>query len=229
MIHFDRQQSTRRSENAWSPQPPSPTRATNPIKTLTPDDFMSAERLDSDRDVGSIAWYPFDWRTGGPNHAHSPLRKFIHPPSIMFLSLSRRPSVRQSCRISYNQIVFTDCLFRSTPRLDCLNPLASLVVACRLLTFNETNLDSPVNRAQAHNPFGKHHSQQLIAPENNVDVGAYFGSSPSPMFTRMMSPLELPALPSSVSPSASVVSLSPAAVPLPSPSPDETTELDSVN
>ena len=94
--------------------------------------------------------------------------------------------------------------------------------------LNETNLDSPVNRAQAHNPFGKRHSQQS---ENNVDVGAYFGSSPSPspMFTRMMSPFELPALPPSVSPSASLVSLSPAAVPLPSPSPDETAELDSVN
>jgi len=164
VIHFDRQQSARRGENAWSPQPPSPTKTVSSVKTLTPDDFVPAERLDSDHDANSITWYPFDWRTGCPNPTYSPLH-------------------------------------------------------------------SPVNRAQAHNPFGKRHSQQFITSENNVEVGAYLGSSPSPslMFTRMIPPLELPALPPSVSPSASLVSLSPAAVPLPSPSPDETAELDSVN
>ncbi|KAF9791177.1 hypothetical protein BJ322DRAFT_1104836 [Thelephora terrestris] len=159
MIPFDRQQSTRRSENAWSPQPPSPNRATSSVKTLTPDDLVSAERIDSDHDISTITWYPFDWRTGSSGATSSPLH-------------------------------------------------------------------SPVNRAQAHNPFGKRHSQQSITPENNADLGAFYGPSPpSPMFTRIMSPLELPVL----SPSASLVSLSPAAVPLPSPSPDETAELDSVN
>ena len=116
--------------------------------------------------------------------------------------------------------------FRSSRRPDYLNPLASCCLPFTHL-FNESNLDSPVNRAQAHNPFGKRHS---IPSENSGDIGAYLGSSPpSPMFTRMISPLELPALPPSVSPSVSLVSLSPATVPLPSPSPDETTELDSVN
>jgi len=94
MIHFDRQQSARRGENAWSPQPSSPTKGPNSAKTLTPDDFMSAELLDSDHDVGSITWYPFDWRTGGPNPTYSPLRKslVVHPsivsPCLQFIVLS---------------------------------------------------------------------------------------------------------------------------------------------
>ena len=84
MIHFDRQQSTRRSENAWSP-PASPTKA---VKTLTPEELASAERLDSDHDMSSITWYPFDWRASGPNPTYSPLRKSpIHPfPSYLFVS-----------------------------------------------------------------------------------------------------------------------------------------------
>jgi len=85
MIQFDLQQSTRRGENAWSPQPPSPT------KTLTPDDFLLAE----DHDASSLTWYPFDWRTGGPN---PPLRKSsVHPPfHHLPLSSICRPLVRQS-------------------------------------------------------------------------------------------------------------------------------------
>ena len=83
MIHYDRQQSTRKGENAWSPQPPSPTKT---VKTLTPDDFVSAERLDSDHDLSSITWYPFDWRTGGPNPTYSPLRKLLtYPPLPSYL------------------------------------------------------------------------------------------------------------------------------------------------
>ncbi|KAF9648059.1 hypothetical protein BDM02DRAFT_3187427 [Thelephora ganbajun] len=222
-IHLDRQQSTRRGENARSPQPPSPTKTTNSVKTLTPDDFISAERLDPDHDVGSITWYPFDWRTGGPNPAHSPLRKsLIYPPFhhtfVFDLSSCCAPTDVASI----------------TTKITLMDSSASpgdLITSPFTHPFNKPNLDSPVNRAQTHNPFGKRHSQQLLASENNADVGAYFGSSPSPslMFTRIMSPLELPALPPSVSPSASSVSLSPAAVPLPSPSPDETTELDSIN
>lgn len=225
MIHFDRQQSTRRSENAWSPQPPSPTRAANSVMTLAPDDFMPAERLDPDHDISSITWYPFDWTTGGPSSTYSPLRKsfVVHLAITSSCScLHPSPCCATICVVSTT----TNCiygLFRFTRQLDYLNPL----VAYYLLIYY---LDSPVNRAQARNPFGKRHSQQLVASENNVDVGAYFGSSPSsPMFTRMMSPLDFPALPPSVSPSASLVSLSPTAVPLPSPGPDETTELDSVN
>ena len=84
MVHFDRQQSTRRSENAWSPQPSSPNKT---LKTLTPEEFASAERLDSDHDMSSITWYPFDWRTGGQNPTYSPLRKsLIRPlPSHFFV------------------------------------------------------------------------------------------------------------------------------------------------
>lgn len=224
MIHFDRQQSTQRSENAWSPQPSSPTKT---VKTLTPEDFVSAERLDPDHDVSSITWYPFDWRTGGPNRTYSPLRKlpFTHSHHIPLSSICRPPRVNPCHNQKYIMNFST---------LDHLNPFPSLMVAHRLLT-RSTNptLDSPVNRAQAHNPLGKRHSQQSVASENNVDFGAYLGSSPSPspMFTRMVSvsPLEFPALPPSVSPSASLVCLSPVAVPLPSPSPDEATELDSVN
>lgn len=164
VIHFDRQLSTRRSsgENAWSPQPPSPNRTTNSVKTITPDGLVSPERLDSDHDMNTITWYPFDWRTGPPNATSSPLH-------------------------------------------------------------------SPVNRAQAHNPFGKRRSSQSIPQEHNTDISACLGTSSSPVFTRIMSPPELPALTPSGSPSASLVSLSPAAVPLPSPGPDEIAELDSVN
>jgi len=88
MIHFDRQQSTRKSENAWSPQPASPTRA---VKTLAQEELASGERLDSDHDMSSITWYPFDWRTGGPNPTYSPLRKSsIHtlPPYFFVYNLS---------------------------------------------------------------------------------------------------------------------------------------------
>ena len=154
----------------------------------------------------------------------SSIRPFHH---ISLSSIGRLP-VRQSA--SHQRGLKSYLL--SSRSLDYLDPLASLVFACFLLTRSmNLILDSPVNRAQAHNPFGKRHSQHSIASENSADVGAYFGSSPSPspMFTRMMTPLELPALPPSVSPSVSFVSLSPAAVPLPSPSPDEATELDSVN
>jgi hypothetical protein len=81
MIPFNPRQSTRKGENAWSPQPPSPNRSANSVKTLTPDDFLSTERLDSDQDVSSITWYPFDWQIGGPIATHSPLRKsLIYPP-----------------------------------------------------------------------------------------------------------------------------------------------------
>ena len=79
VIHFDRQQSTRKSENAWSPRPPSPTWAANSIKTLTPDNFVS-ERLDSDHEVSSVTWYPFDWRTAGSNPTYPPLRKSLFHP-----------------------------------------------------------------------------------------------------------------------------------------------------
>ena len=129
MIHFDRQQSARRSENAWSPQPSSPTKALNSAKTLTPDDFVSAERLDSDHDVGSITWYPFDWRTGGPNPTYSPLRKslIIHP-SIVSLPSIYRPVM---CRINYHKN-YVYGLFR---RLDYLNPLWLLIVYS---PFNQT-------------------------------------------------------------------------------------------
>ena len=85
MIHFDRQQSTRRSENSWSPQPASPAKT---VKTLAPEEFASAERPDTDHEMSSITWYPFDWRAGGPNPTYSPLRKsFIHLlPSFRFVS-----------------------------------------------------------------------------------------------------------------------------------------------
>lgn len=148
----------------------------------------------------------------------------IHPFHHTSLSSISRPLVRQPVSHQYGLGPYLS--YRS---LDYLNPLT---VACHLLTCSmKPTLDSPVNRAQAHNPFGKRHSQHSIASENAVDVGAYIGSSPSPspLFTRMVTPLELPALPPSVSPSASLVSLSPATIPLPSPSPDEATELDSVN
>jgi len=87
MIHLDRQQTTRKGENAWSPQPPSPSK-TNSVKTLTPDDFVSAECLDPDHDMNSITWYPFDWRAGGQNSTYSPLRKsLVHLPSIISVCL----------------------------------------------------------------------------------------------------------------------------------------------
>ena len=128
MIHFDRQQSARRGENAWSPQPPSPTKGPNSAKTLTPDDFMSAELLDSDHDVGSITWYPFDWRTGGPNPTYSPLRKLlvVHPSIVsLCLQFIVLPCVN-SCRINCNKnYVYMWTL-----------PLVSLVVASRLLTHS---------------------------------------------------------------------------------------------
>jgi len=157
MVHFDLQP-TWRGENARSPQPPSPNKTTSSVKTLTPDDFVTTERLDSEHDVNSITWYPFDWRTAGPSATHSPLH-------------------------------------------------------------------SPVNRAQAHNPFGKRRSLQSIPSESSTGVDARIGSSPSPTFTQITPPLEL----SPFSPSASLVSLSPVAVPLPSPSPDEAAGLNSVS
>lgn len=225
VIHFDRQQSNRRSENDWSPQPPSP-HAANSVKSLTPDDIVSTERLDPDQDVSSITWYPFDWRAGGPNPAYSPLRK--SPIHLLPDSISSRPIVPfcvHPCRPSVDQYYIYGP-FRATGSLNCLNPTSLFAHLC-----SEPDLDSPVNRAQAHNPFGKRLSQQLITSENIQEVGAYIGSSPSPptMFTRITSPLELPALPPSVSPSTSSASLSPAAVPLPSPSPDEAAELIPVN
>ena len=85
MIHYDRQQFNRRGENAWSPQPPSPNKSASSVKTLASDDFVPTERLDSDHDVSSITWYPFDWQTGGPNATHSPLRKSLVHPSFMDL------------------------------------------------------------------------------------------------------------------------------------------------
>lgn len=225
MIPFDRQQSTRRSENAWSPQPPSPNRNASSVKTLTPDDLVGTERLDSDHDISTITWYPFDWRTGGTGSASSPLRKsLIHPLLHSVFCLG---------------FVFPSSI-NTVPSSTAKNPLQfhrsfdyPSSVTQFTHSFRPPDLDSPVNRAQAHNPFGKRRSQQSITSENNADFGACPGSSPpsprSPMFTRVMSPLELPVLSPLVSPSASVVSLSPAAVPLPSPSPDETAELDSVN
>lgn len=93
------------------------------------------------------------------------------------------------------------------------------------------NVDSPVNRGQAHNPFGKRRSLQSIASDNSADVDTHLGSSssPSPVSTRITLPVEFPALHPSVSPPASLVSLSPRAIPLPSPSPDEVAESNSVN
>ena len=95
MIPFDRQHATRKGENAWSPKPPSPNKSVNSFKTLTPDDFVSTERLDSDQDLSTITWYPFDWRTGGPTATHSPLRKsLVH---LLFRHLSS--SCPSSCSI----------------------------------------------------------------------------------------------------------------------------------
>ena len=111
MVHFDRQQSTRRSENAWSPQPPSPTRAANSVMALAPDDFMTTERLDPDHDVSSITWYPFDWTTGGPNSSYSPLRKSfairLAATSACSSVFIYRPVVRQSVSHQRRQIAFT--------------------------------------------------------------------------------------------------------------------------
>lgn len=95
MIPFDRQQATRKSENAWPPQPPSPNKSANSVKTLTPDDFVSTERLDSDQDLSSMTWYPFDWR-GVPAATHSPLRKSLVHSLFYLSSCTCLPALPQS-------------------------------------------------------------------------------------------------------------------------------------